>query len=274
MLTVAYLANQFPAPVEPYVGEEIQELRRRGVRVIAGSVRRPNAANLAANANVGWESLCIEPVRFLILARALLLAVRRWKRISRLLGRALLRGKETPRLRLKALLQTWLGAYYAVLLQETGVDHIHVHHGYFGSWIGMVAAQLLGTSFSMTLHGSDLLVHRVYLDTKLSHCRFCITISEYNRRYILQHFPAIDPKIIILSRLGVDPKPSRFARKSIGAKRPNFTLLTAGRLHAVKKHPFLVHACARIRDNKLDFKCAIAGEGKERQHNEYIGKEH
>ena len=31
MLTVAYLANAFPSPVEPYVGEEIEELRRRGV---------------------------------------------------------------------------------------------------------------------------------------------------------------------------------------------------------------------------------------------------
>jgi hypothetical protein len=37
---VAYLANQFPSPVEPYVFEEIGELRRRGVRVIPCSARR------------------------------------------------------------------------------------------------------------------------------------------------------------------------------------------------------------------------------------------
>ena len=42
MRTVAYLANQFPSPVEPYVVDEIEELRRRGVEVIAGSVRRPD----------------------------------------------------------------------------------------------------------------------------------------------------------------------------------------------------------------------------------------
>jgi hypothetical protein len=39
------------------------------------------------------------------------------------------------------------------------VDHVHVHHGYFGSWIGMVAARLLAVDFSMTLHGSDLLLN-------------------------------------------------------------------------------------------------------------------
>ena len=31
MPTVAYLSNQFPSPVEPYVAQEIQELRRRGL---------------------------------------------------------------------------------------------------------------------------------------------------------------------------------------------------------------------------------------------------
>ena len=41
MLTVAYLANQFPSPVEPYVAEEIAELRSRGVRVVPGTVRQP-----------------------------------------------------------------------------------------------------------------------------------------------------------------------------------------------------------------------------------------
>ena len=85
------------------------------------------------------------------------------------------------RRRLKALLHTWLGAYYAGLLRERGVTHIHAHHGYFGSWIAMTAARLLGVSFSLTLHGSDLLRDGVYLETKLKNCRFCVTISEYNR---------------------------------------------------------------------------------------------
>ena len=49
----------------------------------------------------------------------------------------------------------------------------------------MVAARLLNKGFSMTLHGSDLLLHGAYLDLKLESCTFCMTIPEYNRRYIL-----------------------------------------------------------------------------------------
>ena len=34
----------------------------------------------------------------------------------------------------------------------------------------MVAARLLGAEFSMTLHGSDLLLQGTYLDAKLENC--------------------------------------------------------------------------------------------------------
>ena len=50
----------------------------------------------------------------------------------------------------------------------------------------MVAARLLGVEFSMTLHGSDLLLHGTYLDAKLENCAFCLTVSEYNRHFILR----------------------------------------------------------------------------------------
>jgi glycosyltransferase involved in cell wall biosynthesis len=267
VLTVAYLANQFPAALEPYVGEEIQELQRRGVKVIPGSVRRPDAVpHGSLDTFSGTEILCLQPLRVLTLLRAVGLVVRRWERIADLVKRLLLTGKESPERRLKALLHTWLGAYYALLLQKRGVNHIHVHHGYFGSWIAMVAARLLGVSFSLTLHGSDLLVKGAYLDAKLKNCRFCITISEYNRRYILEHFPWIDPAKIIVSRLGVDAMvPAESAEKACRSEHQTLTLLAVGRLHTVKDHAFLARACARLRDRGLDFKCVIAGEGPERR---------
>ena len=273
MLTVAYLANQFPVAVEPYMSEEIQELRRRGVNVIPGSVRKPSAVmSRPPLSSFDSEILCLQPFRIPILLQAFGLAARRRDRISGLVKRALLHGKETPKLRLKALLHTCLGAYYAVLLQKRGVDHIHVHHGYFGSWIAMVAARLLGINFSVTLHGSDLLLHATYLDTKLDNCRFCLTISEYNRRYILEHFAEVDPRKIIVSRLGVDV-PEKLAPRLARNTNRDFTLLAVGRLHPVKDHAFLIHACGLLRDSGLNYECVIAGEGPERAHLELMVRE-
>jgi colanic acid/amylovoran biosynthesis glycosyltransferase len=271
LLTVAYLANEFPTAVEPYVTEEIHELQRRKVKVIPGSVRWPKETTYeSSHSTTGAEIICLQPIRISTLLRALGLILSRWQRISLPVTRALWEGNGGPKLRLKALLHTWLGAYYAVLLKDRRVDHIHVHHGYFGSWIGMVAARLLGVGFSLTLHGSDLLLHGAYLDAKLNDCRFCLTISEYNRRYILDHFPGVAPGKVRVLRLGVGaPSLEPFLPVKCEPHR-RFTLLAVGRLHAVKDHAFLVHACARLRDCGLDFRCLIAGEGPERQRLELI----
>jgi glycosyltransferase involved in cell wall biosynthesis len=266
MLTVAYLANQFPSAVEPYVSEEIAELRRRGVQVIAGSVRKPDALSGSPGvAAFGAEILCLQPVRVLTVLRTIGLVAKHWQSIREPLSRALLQGKESPKRRLKALLHTWLGAYYAGLLEKRGVQHIHVHHGYFGAWIAMVAARLLGISYSLTLHGSDLLVNGSYLDAKLKNCRFCATISEFNRDYIRARFPDIDAPKIVVSRLGVTVPERGADRWQTDSAHRRFSLLAVGRLHAVKDHAFLIHACARLRDGGLDFTCAIVGDGPERQ---------
>ncbi|MGA8762811.1 MAG: hypothetical protein WB562_08105, partial [Candidatus Sulfotelmatobacter sp.] len=178
MVKVAYLANQFPAAVEPYVGAEIDALRKRRLEVHPGSVRKPRIEVEAPEQTFDAEIICLQPIRVLIVLKATWLLIRRWKRIAGLVQRVVLRGRESPVRRIKALAHTGMGACYAVALRKRKVDHIHAHHGYFGSWIAMVAARLLGVDFSMTLHGSDLLLHNAYLDTKLKNCSFCVTISE------------------------------------------------------------------------------------------------
>ena len=268
MLTLAYLANQFPAAVEPYVGEEIAELRRRGVQVITGSVRKSRSARDGFGHHESTPQIVLMPLQASVLLQAAWLCVRRSKQISPLIRRALFQGNEGIATRLKALLHTWMGACYAVKLEGRAVEHIHVHHGYFGSWIGMAASRLLGVGFSLTLHGSDLLRHGVYLDVKLSNCSFCLTVSEYNRRHILEHYPQIDLRKILVSRLGVElgdgANPSQIVRTG------KLALLAIGRLHAVKDHAFLVRACAQLKAGGEDFECSIAGEGPERQNLEAL----
>ena len=260
MLTVAYLSNEFPVSVEPYVGQEIQELRKRGVNVVACSIRRSSGTVGTAPASAG-ETLYLEPMRMGQLLRAAWLCLRNAMLLGDLFLRVLIRGRESPLRRLRAVLHTWLGAYYALSLQGRGVTHIHVHHGYFASWVAMVAARLLGIDFSMTLHGSDLLLHAAYLDTKLKNCSFCITISEFNRQYILDHYPDVDPAKVAVCRMGVE------ASRAIPTPRvapERVVMLAVGRLHAVKDHAFLIRACKIVKERGLEFLCIIAGEGPQR----------
>jgi colanic acid/amylovoran biosynthesis glycosyltransferase len=264
MPTVAYLTNQFPSPVEPYVGEEIQELRRRGSIVIPCSARRRETALESSREPFAAETLYLQPLRIKLLVQAAFLCLLRFPRLKDFFRRALLQGNEPPGRRLRGLLHTWIGVYYALLIGGSGVEHIHVHHGYFASWIAMVAARFLGIEFSMTLHGSDLLLHHAYLDTKFKHCKFCVTISEFNRKHILEHYPEIQPDKIVLRRMGVGPGTENFSALPPTGKNSRWAMLAVGRLHPVKDHTFLVRACRLLKNHGFPFACVIAGEGPER----------
>ena len=257
MLTVAFLANEFPSPIERYVTDEIEELQGRGVRVVAGSVRRPKEKNSSA------PEILLQALEARVLIRAAWLCIARAARIAPLIRRIAFRGNESLWQRVKAIAHTLLGAYYAAKLESSRVEHIHAHHGYLGAWIAMTAARLLGVPFSMTLYGSDLLLYGLYLDTKLEECAFCLNVSEYNRQYILDHYPGVAPEKLPVVRVGVDIPGQAPANLNPKMNGEPLVLLAVGRLHPVKDHTFLVRACAELHDRKIPFQCFIVGEGPE-----------
>ena len=264
MPTIAYLANLFPSPTERYVIDEILELRRRGIHVISFSLRRPRTNNLDSDLQ-GWipQTIYLRPLRLKLLLLAAYLLVKQPGRWQKLRRRIFFHGRESPGKRLRALAHTFLGAYAALVFKEIGVDHIHVHHGYFGSWVAMTAARFLGLNFSMTLHGSDILLHPAYLDLKLELCKLCVTISDFNRRHLVLNHPRVDPQKIVVQRLGVD------CHKNSPPLQPShahfaLVIFAAGRLHPVKNHDFLVRACSELRNRGLRFTCVIAGDGSDR----------
>jgi glycosyltransferase involved in cell wall biosynthesis len=168
-------------------------------------------------------------------------------------------------LRVRALGHTLMGSALAEQLAPLEVEHIHCHHGYFASWMALVAARLLGIDFSFTLHGSDLLHRADFLDAKLRACKFCVTISEFNRQYLFRNYPSTPAAKVLVQRLGVDPiVPRPFEPAADGEDRRPFCLLAVGRLHPVKDYAFLIQACGELRSKGFDFICWIVGEGRER----------
>lgn len=265
-MRIAYLANSYPEALESYVWEEIGELRRHSAVVMPCSVKRPARPPCEASSLVAetryllplnlWDSL---GAGLLLLSKLLLL---------RDLVRRVVFGPEPLAKKMRTVAHTWLGAYLAVRLRHFRPEHIHVHHGYFASWVGMVAARLSGASFSMTLHGSDLLVRADYLDIKLANCTRCFTVSEFNRRYLLDRYPQIGAEHVVVRRMGIDP--AEWTPIAHGQRQGTFRIACVGRLHAVKNHDFLLLACRTLKESGMDFECKIAGEGKEREKLEHL----
>ncbi len=267
LTTIAYIANEFPSQLEPYVIDEVLELRRRGASIICCSGKLSSSSSLQGRELELWkETLFFQPLS----DRELTRAVRRlFSNLPQLkeITVPVFQDRNTRLLRgLRTLGHSVMGAALADRLAPLAPTHIHAHHGYFASWMALAAASLLDIGFSFTLHGSDLLKRGDLLAVKLRACRFCMTISDYNRRFILQTYPDTPPDKVIVQRLGVDrvlPRPESTSRAD-DASMP-FQLLSVGRLHAVKDHPFLLQACAALRDQGFNFICRIVGEGPERK---------
>jgi len=264
MTTVAYIANQFPSSIESYVMDEISELRKRGVRVICCSGKRVRSRELGEREREFWnETRFFQPLSDTQLMRAVRRLSSQPQAYSLLLKPVLRELPVSPARRLRSLGHTVMGAAMAEELAPFAVQHLHAHHGYFASWMALVAARLLGIGFSFTLHGSDLLVRADLLAAKLHECRFCVTVSDFNRKHILKSFPSTPPSKVIVQRLGVD----RVPRSNVPVVKPQprrICLLSVGRLHAVKNYAFLIQACAALRDEGVDFLCWIVGEGPDR----------
>jgi glycosyltransferase involved in cell wall biosynthesis len=263
MTTVAYIANQFPSALEPYVKDEINELRRRGIRVICCSGKRVAPRDLSAADRSFWdETRYFQPLSDDELMRAARRIAADRSALWEFLKPISWECSVSPTKCLRALAHTAMGAAMAEELAPLGVEHVHAHHGYFASWMALVAARLLGIGFSFTLHGSDLLQRADLMAAKLRACQFCVTVSDFNRKYILQHYPSMPESKVIVQRLGVDRV---FPSSSpTDEAQHRFCLLAVGRLHRVKNYSFLIQACAALRDEGLDVICWIAGEGPER----------
>lgn len=261
-MNIAYLTNEFPAAVEPYVSEEIAELRRHGIRITPSSARQPFHVP-SESCEIASQTIYLLPLSFAVICQAMQLYVRQHRVINRLLGAALGHPHEPLSRRMKAVAHTLLGLCYASLLRGRGIRHIHVHHGYFAAWIAMTTARVLKITYSMTLHGSDLLLHRAFLDLKLKNCKFCLTVSDFNRQQILTNYPTISPEKIRVQRLGVDVIADHVASDK---PKPDsqLVMLSVGRLHEVKAHAFLIQACSELKSHSVNFVCFIAGEGPER----------
>jgi glycosyltransferase involved in cell wall biosynthesis len=238
------------------------EFKKRGIDVVACSILRP--VHDGIEPTYPDDVVYTQPLQFLALLLTVWTLISHFSELRPFLHRALVQGDEPFGKRLRTLFHTCMGVYLAILLRKHAVQHIHVHHGYFAAWVAMVAARLLGITYSLTLHGSDLLVRGDYLDMKLANCKFCITISEFNRRYIFEHYPLTPAARILVQRMGVECTTRRPPLEDRLMNASCFRILAVGRLHPVKDHAFLIEACRRLTDQGVDFLCRIAGDGPER----------
>ncbi|MDP3791013.1 MAG: glycosyltransferase [Candidatus Omnitrophota bacterium] len=259
--SILYILDIFPAVSETFILNEILELERRGYEVVVFARRREDstphgiACKLKAKVvylpdahGVKSTSLIISHIKMLFLhpinyTRTLRFALKR---------------RYTGHL--------WffkVSCYYADMARKYKFAHIHSHFAAVASCYAMYISKLLCRHFTFTIHGWYDLYEGPPddLSDRINEAKKVITISEYNKRYLIEKFDAIPGKIEVIHS-GIDL--SYFPRNSLHKKYTKIVLSVA-RLHPDKALGTLIKACGRLSQKRNDFDCLIIGEGDERQ---------
>lgn len=150
--------------------------------------------------------------------------------------------------------------YLAGILKEKNITHIHAPWANISAFLVMVAARLLGITYSVQGRAHEL--HRrqsaFQLAEKFSNAFFAVTNTQFNRKHLAGILNDRSGNKLHQIYNGIDLP--RFQPK----RRKNFPgdpvrLLSVARLIEEKGLIYLLEACAALRDEGIPFRCEIIG---------------
>ncbi|GEM_PF-29553 len=256
-LRVAYIVHKFPKISETFILNEILEMRKKGVQVSVFALEDPGeTVRHPLVERVG-------PVTYLRRDRSLISrcgahlywAARRPLKYLRTLCLAVGVGAGIR----KAFL---LDLDMAVRIDRSRPQRVHAHFGDHAADAALLFHMVSGTRFSFTTHSYDIFrfpPKNYRIKSRLADRH--ITISEYNKRYLVEHF-GVDPGNVRVIHCGVD----RSRLEAVAASRAEVSglLVTVARLHHDKGIDVLARACRLLKDRGVSFRAEVIGDGPER----------
>ncbi|MGH1465072.1 MAG: glycosyltransferase [Cognatishimia sp.] len=259
---IAYLTGEYPRATDTFIQREVAALRDLGHTISTCSIRQTGIEHL-----VGQEQRDEAARTFYVLN-----AAKSPKHLLKCHWRFL---RENPRRYFRALklaLQTSPGgmrntayqlfyfAEAAVLaqhLRQNNVTHLHNHIAKASCTVALLMSEMSGIPFSFTLHGPDIFFAPDHwaLDRKIAKARFVACISHFCRSQAMSFSATEHWKKLHIVHCGVDPNRYGVERTAGGN-----TLLSVGRLAAVKGLPILLQALVKLPKYAL----TVIGDGPDR----------
>jgi glycosyltransferase involved in cell wall biosynthesis len=153
-------------------------------------------------------------------------------------------------------------AAWAYELKRRGITHLHAHWATEATTVAMIFSWLTDLPFSFTAHAYDIFYQPQFLARKLSEVSFAVTVSAYNKQYMVDTYgPALERKIHVIYPL-IDL--SQFEPRAAAPGNGLLSIVSIGRLTEYKGFINLVETCRVLRERRIDFLCQIVGEGEDR----------
>ena len=254
----------YPRISETFISNEILLLEEQGLKLHIVSMRQPRES--FSHESVGRIKAAVDylPETFLtslpyLLPQNLMLAVKQPRRYATALRMALRRFLRT---RKSATFKHLFQAGYLVnkLLPGSNITHFHAHFAHSPTSVAFFASLLSGIPFSFTAHAKDIYTtDPAQLREKMSHARFVVTCTEYNRRHLTRLSGNAAPAVFRIYH-GIDV--SFFSNHHTGAlPSPPYRILTVSRMTAKKGLPTVFKALGILRDRGIQFHHTLIGDG-------------
>jgi glycosyltransferase involved in cell wall biosynthesis len=257
--SVAYVVSTWPRLSQTFVLNEILALERLGVPLHIFSAKDPDGEPIhgdVAQVHAGVTYLSLRRHWTQALRANLCLVRHRPGRYLRTLLRAL-------RYRRWSIVRRFFQAgYLADLLRRQPVDHLHAHFATAPALVAMFAHQLSGIPYTFTAHARDIYVKTQpdLLHAQIERAEAVVTVSEYNRRYLLSQLgPAANGKVHRIYN-GLDLQRFTYEQPQ-GAAAETPVILAVSRLIEKKGLGDLLAAVEILRRRGSGFRVEIIGAG-------------
>ncbi len=264
---VAYLTSRFPVLTETFILNEMLAVERHGVRIELYPLLRMRPAIMHPEARPWVQRAHYHPFLSWRIVRANLHFLAHKPRAYLGALWTLLRGTlGSRRFFFGGLALFPKIVYFARLMKDQGVTHVHAHFAHHPAAAALVIRRLTGIPYSFTAHGSDLHRDRHMLREKVAEATTVVTISNYNKRIIVEHCGERFADKIVVIHCGIDVNRFQPPRQDAPGRllADPFSILCIGTLHPVKGHKYLIEACRLLRERGLNIRCHLVGDGPDR----------
>jgi glycosyltransferase involved in cell wall biosynthesis len=251
---IGYVLTTFPALSETFVLNEILEMERQGVTVTVFSLRQPkdeprhaSLSSLRAKIIYLTDDPIAQPA------------------VSDIAEGALTYLKAVVYGQFAELRNISRGIRIAAAVRRLRIMALHAHFADRPASLAFWAHRMSGVPFSFTAHAIDIYDHGLrdkLMVTKLCEARFVVTVCDYNKKFIIEHYPAAIANNIHVVNNSVDLDYFTFrAERTAGDPQ----IVSVGRLVPKKGFDLLIHACAKLKGAGIRLRFTIVGDGPEKQ---------
>lgn len=263
---IAYLFSTFPHLSTTFLQREVRGLQKAGLSPLLAANRPPPAGMFhPGDADFAVETIYLNPIRLPAYIKA---NVRRLLRDPMRYARAVMLALKAtdafPRQRFRNLARLAGAAFLAEYLEARHVEHVHAHFAFGAAGVAFLLEALCGIPYSVSIHGSDVLLPQPLTLEKLRRARFIVSNCRYHIAYLRKRFPVLRDKRFYVVPLGISCKASPWDTVIPPGPLPPLRILNVARLDPVKGHATLINACGRLRNAGVPFVCRLVGDGPEK----------